>query len=87
MRKLKLLLSLLITSYHVQAQSVRLPSFFQYGPNQNGCGYQACPVLDPNATIHVHYVPHSHDDVGWLKTVDQVFFCYRWNFFKAIFLD
>ena len=74
MRKLRLLLCLFILPYHVQAQSVQLPSFFQYGPNQNGCGYQACPALDPNATIHVHYVPHSHDDVGWLKTVDQVFF-------------
>ena len=23
--------------------------------------------------LTVHVIPHSHDDVGWLKTVDQYF--------------
>lgn len=23
--------------------------------------------------LNVHLVPHSHDDVGWLKTIDQYF--------------
>ena len=23
--------------------------------------------------LYVHLIPHSHDDVGWLKTVDQYF--------------
>ena len=38
-----------------------------------GCGYDACPK--PKAGhLNVHLVPHTHNDVGWLKTVDQYFY-------------
>ncbi|KRT85122.1 glycoside hydrolase [Oryctes borbonicus] len=37
------------------------------------CGYESChPVKD--GFINVHIVPHTHDDVGWLKTVDQYYY-------------
>ncbi|KAJ8982145.1 hypothetical protein NQ317_011291 [Molorchus minor] len=47
-----------------------------------GCGYQVCPATDPNK-INVHLIPHSHDDLGWLKTVDeyfndQTYYLHRW---------
>ena len=29
--------------------------------------------------LHIHLIPHSHDDVGWLKTVDQYFYGSKYN--------
>ncbi|XP_072039300.1 lysosomal alpha-mannosidase-like [Amphiura filiformis] len=38
------------------------------------CGYESCPAVRSSDYINVHIVPHTHDDVGWLKTVDQYFY-------------
>lgn len=34
---------------------------------------QSCHPTKANM-LNVHLVPHTHDDVGWLKTVDQYFY-------------
>ncbi|KAH8324897.1 hypothetical protein KR074_011408 [Drosophila pseudoananassae] len=42
------------------------------------CGYESCHETKPNM-VNIHLVPHSHDDVGWLKTVDQYFYGHKNN--------
>ncbi|VDK39663.1 unnamed protein product [Taenia asiatica] len=37
------------------------------------CGYALCPPTKDDH-INVHIIPHTHDDVGWLKNVDQYYF-------------
>ena len=61
---------------------------FHFKPHlegDNNCGYNSCPALlhaddipGYNPTIqgdilNVHLISHSHDDTGWLKTVDQYY--------------
>jgi len=39
---------------------------------------QSCPETKSNM-INIHLVPHSHDDLGWLKTVDQYYYGNKHN--------
>ncbi|EDV97218.1 lysosomal alpha-mannosidase [Drosophila grimshawi] len=52
--------------------------FISTGQSDAVCGYESCPATKPNM-INVHLVPHSHDDVGWLKTVDQYYYGHKNN--------
>ncbi|XP_059047343.1 lysosomal alpha-mannosidase-like isoform X1 [Achroia grisella] len=46
------------------------------------CGYESCTKAK-EGFLNVHIVPHTHDDVGWLKTVDQYYYGSRNDIQKA----
>ncbi|XP_032939560.1 lysosomal alpha-mannosidase [Catharus ustulatus] len=53
-----------------------LPLLLLLSGTAAGCGYESCPPTRPDM-LNVHLVPHTHDDVGWLKTVDQYYYGVR----------
>src|SRR5688500_16930825 len=53
--------------------SLSVTALLQSKSNNPTCGYDACLKLDPDK-YYIHIVAHTHDDVGWLKTVDQYYY-------------
>ena len=45
--------------------------------------YDAPESRNNNQVLNIHIVPHTHDDVGWLKTVEQCFFGYNQSLGKS----
>ncbi|GAB6024396.1 hypothetical protein CHUAL_009562 [Chamberlinius hualienensis] len=51
-------------------------------PKESTCGYASCPT-GKEGYLNVHLIPHTHDDVGWLKTPDEYFYGDRNDIQKA----
>ncbi|CAF4876634.1 unnamed protein product [Rotaria sp. Silwood1] len=53
--------------------SIAMHSFAAPTKAHSSCGYDFCNLGHPNK-LNVHIVTHTHDDVGWLKTIDQYYY-------------
>lgn len=77
-RKVSLLLLVIAAAFLVPRASSaplrprRIPDQARAGnPVNPGCITKGAPK---EGTLNVHLICHSHDDVGWLKTVDQYYY-------------
>ena len=53
--------------------AVFIASFVLVKTKSTDCPYSLCDT-GKEGFVNVHIVPHTHDDVGWLKTVDQYYY-------------
>lgn len=69
-RTLPIILSLLTLAYSQSQKPMHnemAQRYFEEKRAKNG------PRVNDDERLYIHLVPHSHDDVGWLKTVEQYY--------------
>ncbi|XP_055550779.1 lysosomal alpha-mannosidase-like [Wyeomyia smithii] len=69
---------------HHRGNGILVEQFSEWDHAQQGakCGYESCPTAR-KGMLNLHLVPHTHDDVGWLKTVDQYYYGSRTSIQRA----
>ncbi|CAI2734863.1 unnamed protein product [Schistosoma spindalis] len=63
---------LILLVYTNQCYSVSFHDLLKYFSSSK-CGYESCET-GKSGYLNIHLIPHTHDDVGWLKTVDQYYY-------------
>ncbi|CAH8671029.1 unnamed protein product [Schistosoma curassoni] len=63
---------LILVVYTIQCHSISFHDLLTYFTSSK-CGYESCDMGKPGY-LNIHLIPHTHDDVGWLKTVDQYYY-------------
>ncbi|XP_066260222.1 lysosomal alpha-mannosidase-like [Euwallacea similis] len=46
------------------------------------CGYQSCHETKDDH-LNIHLIPHTHDDLGWIKTYEQLYYGSHDNVYRA----
>ncbi|ESO12620.1 hypothetical protein HELRODRAFT_187930, partial [Helobdella robusta] len=64
---------ILVEKIHGNTLRRQNPFNFEQDYDEPTCGYEQCNLGQPDM-INVHLVPHTHDDAGWLQTVDGYYY-------------
>lgn len=65
--------SALLGNFAHMAFAANAPENMEHGHSEEWTDQLEERFAQRNEHLYVHLIPHSHDDVGWLKTPDEYF--------------